>query len=51
MPSAIWPQPASAALYEAVDQGDLEAARKLHAALFELNQSIFLDTNPFLLNI
>jgi 4-hydroxy-tetrahydrodipicolinate synthase len=35
-----------AALYEAVDQGDLEAARKLHAALFELNQSIFLDTNP-----
>ena len=35
-----------AALYEAVDQGDLEAARKLHAALFELNQAIFLDTNP-----
>ncbi len=35
-----------AALYQAVDQGDLEAARKLHAALFELNQSIFLDTNP-----
>jgi len=35
-----------AALYEAVDQGDLEAARKLHSALFELNQSIFLDTNP-----
>jgi 4-hydroxy-tetrahydrodipicolinate synthase len=35
-----------AALYEAVDRGDLEAARKLHAALFELNQSIFLDTNP-----
>jgi 4-hydroxy-tetrahydrodipicolinate synthase len=35
-----------AALYEAVDQGDLQAARKLHAALFELNQSIFLDTNP-----
>jgi len=35
-----------AALYEAVDQGDLKAARKLHAALFELNQSIFLDTNP-----
>jgi 4-hydroxy-tetrahydrodipicolinate synthase len=35
-----------AALYEAVDQGNLEAARKLHSALFELNQSIFLDTNP-----
>jgi len=35
-----------AALYEAVEQGDLETARKLHAELFELNQSIFLDTNP-----
>ena len=35
-----------AALYEAVEQGDLAAARKLHAELFELNQSIFLDTNP-----
>jgi 4-hydroxy-tetrahydrodipicolinate synthase len=35
-----------AALYNAVDQGDLEAARKLHNELFELNESIFLDTNP-----
>jgi 4-hydroxy-tetrahydrodipicolinate synthase len=35
-----------AALYEAVEQGDLAKARKLHAELFELNQSIFLDTNP-----
>ena len=35
-----------AALYEAVEQGDLATARKLHAELFELNQSIFLDTNP-----
>jgi 4-hydroxy-tetrahydrodipicolinate synthase len=35
-----------AALYEAVEQCDLATARKLHAELFELNQSIFLDTNP-----
>jgi len=35
-----------AALYEAVERGDLATARKLHAELFELNQSIFLDTNP-----
>ena len=35
-----------AALYEAVDKGDLEEARIIHSALFELNQSIFLDTNP-----
>jgi len=35
-----------AALYEAVKQGDLETARRLHFELFELNQSIFLDTNP-----
>jgi 4-hydroxy-tetrahydrodipicolinate synthase len=35
-----------AALYEAVEQGNLAAARKLHSELFELNQSIFLDTNP-----
>ena len=35
-----------AALYEAVEQGNLATARKLHAELFELNQSIFLDTNP-----
>jgi 4-hydroxy-tetrahydrodipicolinate synthase len=35
-----------ASLYNAVDRGDLEAARKLHNELFELNESIFLDTNP-----
>lgn len=35
-----------AALYEAVEQGNLAAARKLHTELFELNQAIFLDTNP-----
>lgn len=35
-----------AALYEAVAQGNLEQARKLHFELFELNRSIFLDTNP-----
>jgi 4-hydroxy-tetrahydrodipicolinate synthase len=35
-----------AALYEAVEQGNLAEARKLHSELFELNQSIFLDTNP-----
>ncbi len=35
-----------AALYEAVAQGNLQEARKLHFELFELNQSIFLDTNP-----
>ena len=35
-----------AALYEAVADGNLQKARKLHFELFELNQSIFLDTNP-----
>jgi 4-hydroxy-tetrahydrodipicolinate synthase len=35
-----------AALYEAVKQGDLATARTLHSELFELNRSIFLDTNP-----
>ena len=35
-----------AALYEAVARGELQEARKLHFELFELNQSIFLDTNP-----
>lgn len=35
-----------AALYEAVDQGNLKAARTIHSELFELNQAIFLDTNP-----
>jgi 4-hydroxy-tetrahydrodipicolinate synthase len=35
-----------AALCEAVERGDLAEARKLHFELFELNQAIFLDTNP-----
>ncbi|HLZ12174.1 MAG TPA: 4-hydroxy-tetrahydrodipicolinate synthase [Candidatus Acidoferrum sp.] len=35
-----------AALYEAVENGNLAAARQLHFELFELNQAIFLDTNP-----
>lgn len=35
-----------AALYESVTAGDLEAARKQHDALFELNQAVFWDTNP-----
>ena len=34
------------ALYDAVARGNLSEARKLHFELFELNQSIFLDTNP-----
>lgn len=35
-----------AALCNAVAAGNLEEARKLHFELFELNQAIFLDTNP-----
>src|SRR5277367_2660622 len=35
-----------ASLYEAVQKGDLERAREVHTELFELNQSIFLETNP-----
>jgi 4-hydroxy-tetrahydrodipicolinate synthase len=35
-----------AALCEAVDRADLSEARRLHFQLFELNQAIFLDTNP-----
>ena len=35
-----------AALYDAVAAGNLAEARCLHTELFELNQSIFLDTNP-----
>ncbi|HKN34598.1 MAG TPA: 4-hydroxy-tetrahydrodipicolinate synthase [Terriglobales bacterium] len=35
-----------AALYDAVQRGDLPAARRLHFELFELNRAIFLDTNP-----
>ncbi len=35
-----------AALYDAVMQGDLRRAKQLHVDIFELNQSIFFDTNP-----
>ena len=35
-----------AELYQAVNDGELERAREIHTELFELNQSIFLDTNP-----
>src|SRR5262249_50603564 len=35
-----------ALLCEEVAKGNLAAARKLHFDLFELNQAIFLDTNP-----
>jgi 4-hydroxy-tetrahydrodipicolinate synthase len=35
-----------ASLCEEVANGNLETARKLHFELFELNQAIFLDTNP-----
>jgi 4-hydroxy-tetrahydrodipicolinate synthase len=35
-----------AALCDAVDAGNLNEARRLHYDLFELNQAIFLDTNP-----
>jgi 4-hydroxy-tetrahydrodipicolinate synthase len=35
-----------AELVEAVERNDYAAARKLHFALFELNQSVFYDTNP-----
>ena len=34
------------ALYEAVARGDLAEGRRLHMALFELNRSVFFDTNP-----
>ncbi|TAL98660.1 MAG: 4-hydroxy-tetrahydrodipicolinate synthase [Paraburkholderia sp.] len=34
------------ALYEAVARGDLEAGRALHFDLFDLNLSVFYDTNP-----
>ncbi len=34
------------ALCETVDRGELAEARRLHFELFELNQAIFLDTNP-----
>ena len=35
-----------AALYAAVQNVDLKRARDIHVELFELNQSIFIDTNP-----
>jgi len=35
-----------AALCDAVASSDLQKARELHYELFELNQAIFLDTNP-----
>ncbi len=35
-----------AKLYEAVAGGNLEEARRLHFSLFELNRSVFFDTNP-----
>jgi 4-hydroxy-tetrahydrodipicolinate synthase len=35
-----------AALYEAVARGDLAEGRRLHFALYELNQAVFYDTNP-----
>lgn len=35
-----------AALCNAVAAGNIKEARKLHFGLFELNQAIFLDTNP-----
>jgi 4-hydroxy-tetrahydrodipicolinate synthase len=35
-----------AQLFEAVRRGDLAAAQRLHFDLFELNRSVFFDTNP-----
>src|SRR5205807_5500776 len=35
-----------ASMWNAVDGNDLKKARDLHFELFELNQAIFLDTNP-----
>jgi len=35
-----------AALYEATVAGNMEDARKLHFELFDLNRSVFFDTNP-----
>lgn len=40
-------QPGSlAAMCEAVWQGDLHAAKKLHFDLLEINQAVFFETNP-----
>ncbi|WP_321911904.1 4-hydroxy-tetrahydrodipicolinate synthase [Burkholderia cepacia] len=33
-------------LYEAAERGEMGEARKLHFELFDLNQSVFFDTNP-----
>ncbi|MDQ1397501.1 MAG: 4-hydroxy-tetrahydrodipicolinate synthase [Acidimicrobiaceae bacterium] len=35
-----------AELFAAVDRGDLHAGRAMHDQLFELNTSVFFDTNP-----
>lgn len=35
-----------AALWHAVDGGDLAEARKIHLELWELNKAVFYDTNP-----
>jgi 4-hydroxy-tetrahydrodipicolinate synthase len=35
-----------AELYDAVARGDVPAGRRIHQALFELNQAVFYDTNP-----
>jgi 4-hydroxy-tetrahydrodipicolinate synthase len=35
-----------AALYSAVQERNFEGALQIHTELFELNQSIFIDTNP-----
>ena len=35
-----------AALYKAAEQKDFAGALKIHNEIFELNQSIFIDTNP-----
>ncbi len=35
-----------AELFDAVAAGDMAAGRKLHFELFELNKSVFFDTNP-----
>lgn len=35
-----------AALYDAVASGDLDAGRALHFELWDLNKSVFFDTNP-----
>ena len=35
-----------AELYTAVQRGDMKRALEIHTEIFELNQSIFIDTNP-----